>query len=70
MVREDWRILEDSFASVHAEYPIVDVFELMNRQVFRYRYRHVATICRRLDRLIGATQLRRYSYRVLVVAEK
>jgi len=70
LVRQDWRVLEQNFASVRAEYPIVDVFELMNRQVFRYRSRRVETICRGLDRLIGRSRLRKYSYRVLVIAEK
>lgn len=70
LVRQDWQMLEESFASVRAEFPIVDVFELMNRQVFRYRSRHVASVCHGLDRLIGRSGLRKYSYRVLVVAER
>lgn len=70
LVRQDWRMLEESFASVHPEFPIVDVFELMNRQVFRYRSPHVAFVCHGLDRLIGRSGLRKYSYRVLVVAER
>jgi len=70
LVRQDWRMLEESFAYVRAEFPIVEVFELMNRQVFRYRLRHVASFCRSLDRLIARSGLRKYSYRVLVVAEK
>lgn len=41
-------------------------------QVFRYRYRFraVASICHSLDRLIARSGLRKYSHRVLVVAEK
>jgi len=70
MVRQDWRMLEESFASVRPEFPIVDVFELMNRQVFRYRSRRVASVCRSLDGLIGRSGLRKYSYRILVAAEK
>ncbi|MEJ7787142.1 MAG: class I SAM-dependent methyltransferase [Solirubrobacteraceae bacterium] len=70
LIREDWVILERSFTSVRPEFPIVDVFELLNRQVFRYRSRLVETVCRALDRMIGRTRLRKYSYRVLVVAER
>lgn len=70
LVPDDWTTLARNFGSVHPEFPIVDVFELMNRQVFRYRSRHVASACRALDRLIARTPLRRFSYRVLVVAEK
>jgi len=70
LVRSDWHVLEQCIASVHPEFPIVDVFELLNRQVFRYRSQPVAAGCRGLDRLIARTGLRRYSYRVLVVAEK
>lgn len=69
LVREDWCMLEQSFASVHAAFPIVNIFELMNRQVFRYRSRYVARVCRGLDRLLARTPLRKYSYRVLVIAE-
>lgn len=70
LVADDWRILERSFSCVRGEFPIVDVFELLNRQVFRYRSRSVASACRSLDRVIGRSGLRKYSYRVLVVAEK
>ena len=70
LVGQDWSMLERSFAAVRPEFPIVDVFELLNRQVFRYRSRRVASACRGMDRLIGRSRLRRYSYRVLVVAEK
>lgn len=70
LVADDWRVLDRSFSCVRSEFPIVDVFELLNRQVFRYRSRHVASVCRRLDRLIGRSRLRKYSYRVLVVAQK
>lgn len=70
LTADDWRVLESSFSYVRGEFPIVDVFELLNRQVFRYRFRHIASVCRGLDRLIGRSWLRKYSYRVLVVAEK
>jgi len=70
LVARDRQVLERSFSCVETEFPIVDVFELFNRQVFRYRSRHVASVCRSLDSLIGHTGLRKYSYRVLVVAEK
>jgi len=70
MIAEDWRELETSFSSVRAEFPITEVFELLNRQVFRYRSRSIAAACRELDRMIGRTRWTRYSYRVLVVAEK
>ncbi len=70
LIREDWDILERIFASVRPEFPIVDVFELLNRQIFRYQSGLVATACRALDRMIGRTRLRKYSYRVLVVAER
>lgn len=69
LIADDWRLLGRSFARVRSEFPIVDVFELLNRQVFRYRSRLAASICGRLDRLIAGTPLRTYSYRVLVVAE-
>ncbi len=69
LTSEDWRVLERSFSRVRSEFPIVDVFELLDRQVFRYRSRHVTSVCGRLDRVIGRTRLRKYSYRVLVVAE-
>jgi ubiquinone/menaquinone biosynthesis C-methylase UbiE len=70
LLAEDWRVLERNFASVRSEFPIVDVFELLNRQVFRYRSERVASVCRALDRVIARSKLRRYSYRVLVVADK
>lgn len=70
LTADDWRILARSFSCVRSAFPIVDVFELLNRQVFRYRSRRVGSICRGLDRRIARTALRRYSYRVLVVAEK
>lgn len=70
LVAADWQVLEDSFTRVRAEFPLVDVLELFNRQVLRYRSRHVASVCGAGDRLIGRTALRKYSYRVLVVAEK
>ena len=70
MVPEDWRALETSFSAVQRRFPITDVFELLNRQVFRYRSPKAAALCRRLDGLIGRTPWRRYSYRVLVVADK
>lgn len=70
LVADDWRVLERSFTRVRSEFPIVDIFELLNRQVFRYRSRPIASACRGLDRLIGRSGLRKYSYRVLVVAEK
>jgi len=70
LVAEDWRVLERSFSCVRSEFPIVDIFELFNRQVFRYRSRFAASVCHGLDRLIGRSRLRKYSYRVLVVAEK
>ncbi|MBA3430617.1 MAG: class I SAM-dependent methyltransferase, partial [Actinobacteria bacterium] len=70
LIADDWRVLESNFSSVRNEFPIVDVFELLNRQVFRYRSRPVASLCRGLDRAIGRSELRNYSYRVLVVAEK
>lgn len=70
LVADDWRILERTFTSVRSEFPIVDVFELLNRQLFRYRSRPVAGACRRIDQLIGRSSLRKYSYRVLVVAQR
>ena len=70
LVAEDWRILEQSFSRVRQEFPVVHVFELVNRQVLRYRSPRAASVCRRLDHMIGRTALRKYSYRVLVVAEK
>ena len=70
LVAQDWRILEQSFSRVRQEFPVVDVFELVNRQVLRYRSPRAASVCRRLDHMIGRTALRKYSYRVLVVAEK
>lgn len=70
LVAEDWRILERSFAAVRSEFPIVDIFELLDRQVFGYRFRRVTSICGALDRCIGRGRLSKYSYRVLVVAEK
>lgn len=70
LIADDWRILEESFSRVRADFPIVDVLALFDRQVLRYRSRRATSVCRRLDRVIGNTGLRRYSYRVLVVAEK
>lgn len=70
LVADDWGVLQRSFSRVRSEFPIVDIFELLNRQVFRYRSRHVASVCRGLDRLIARSRLRKYSYRVLVIAEK
>lgn len=70
LVPDDWRVLERSFTRVRGEFPIVDIFELLNRQVFRYRFRAVASACHSLDRVIARSRLRKYSYRVLVVAEK
>lgn len=70
LVADDWRILERGFSSVRSEFPIVDVFALLDRQVFRYRSRHITSVCCSLDRCIGRSALRKYSYRVLVVAER
>ena len=70
LVAEDWAILEHSFRRAVAEFPVVEIFGLLNRQVFRYRSAPVGAVCRHVDRLIGCTRLRKYSYRVLVVAEK
>jgi len=70
LVAEDWRDLERGFARVRAEYPLVEFFALFSRQVFRYRSGVVESACRALDRLMARCGLRRYSYRVLVVAEK
>lgn len=70
LVRKDWSSLEAAFPSVRAEYPVVDVLELFNRQVLLNRYPKAAAFCHGLDRLIGRTRLRKYSYRVVVVAEK
>ena len=70
LVADDWRVLRRSFSSVRSEFPVVDVFELLDRQVFRYRSSHVGALCRGLDRSIGRSRLRKYSYRVLVIAEK
>ncbi|MEJ7786111.1 MAG: class I SAM-dependent methyltransferase [Solirubrobacteraceae bacterium] len=70
LIEDDWCILARSFSSVRGEFPIVDVFELLNRQVFRYRFSSIARTCRELDRFIARSRLRKYSYRVLVVAEK
>lgn len=70
LVAEDWRVLERSFVSVRREFPIVDVFELLDRQVFGYRFQGVTSICSAVDHLIGRGRLAKYSYRVLVVAEK
>lgn len=70
LVPDDWRVLERSFSSVRSEFPIVDVFELLDRQVFRYRSPRVTAVCGGLDRVIGRSALRKYSYRVLVIAQK
>ncbi|MEA2372970.1 MAG: hypothetical protein QOH12_3364 [Solirubrobacteraceae bacterium] len=70
LVADDWSILGRNFARVRGEFPVVDFFELFNRQVFRYRNRLGGSVCRGLDQLVGRTSLRKYSYRVLVVAEK
>jgi len=70
LISDDWRMLETCFTSVRAEFPIVDFFELLNRQVFRYRFRSIRIICRELDRLLARSRLRKYSYRVLVIADK
>ncbi len=70
LTSDDLGILARSFASVRAEYPIVEVAELFNRQVLRYRYRRLSAASKRLDNLFGRVEhLRRYSYRVLVIAE-
>lgn len=71
LTADDWEVLERSFASVRGEFPVVEFFELFNRQVLRYRWRRPAAICRRLDAGLGRVPaLRKYSYRVLVIAEK
>jgi len=65
----DLDLMRRSFASVIAEYPIVEVLELFNRQVLRYRYRRVSSVSKRADETIGGVKrLHRYSYGVLVVA--
>lgn len=70
LTAEDWRVLDRSFASVRGEFPIVEFFELFNRQVLCHRWRRVAAVCRWLDEALGrAPALRKYSDRVLVVAE-
>ncbi|MGI8730516.1 MAG: class I SAM-dependent methyltransferase [Solirubrobacteraceae bacterium] len=70
LIADDWTLLQHAFTSVRPEYPVVDIFELLDRQCFRYRSRGVSAITSGLDRLIARTRLRRYSYRVLVVAER
>jgi ubiquinone/menaquinone biosynthesis C-methylase UbiE len=70
LTAEDWAVLERSFGRVRAEFPIVEFFELFNRQVLRYRWRSLAAVCRQLDASLGRMRaLRKYSYRVLVIAE-
>ena len=70
LTADDWRVLERSFSCVRGEFPVVEFFELFNRQVLRYRWRGPAAVCRRLDATLGRFgALRRYSYRVLVIAE-
>ncbi len=70
LVADDWRVLERDFSTVRGEFPVVDVLELFDRQVVRYRFSLVSAACRWADRAIARTRLRRYSYRVLVVAVK
>jgi SAM-dependent methyltransferase len=70
LVAADWELLAGSFARARGEFPVVEVFELFNRQVLRYRFQRMSRICQLLDRVVGRTRLRRYSYRVLVIAEK
>jgi ubiquinone/menaquinone biosynthesis C-methylase UbiE len=70
LVADDWRVLEHNFSSVRGEFPLVDIFTLLDRQVFRYRSSRISAACCSLDRVIGRSRLRKYSYRVLVVAEK
>lgn len=70
LIQRDWMMLENRFATVRAEFPIVDVFELVNRQVLLNRWRGPAALCHAADRAIAHTRLRRYSYRVLVIAER
>jgi len=69
LIAEDWQSLDRHFASVHPEYPIFDFFELFNRQVLGYRSRRMNDLFNRLDNALGSVpRLRRYSFRVLVVA--
>jgi hypothetical protein len=64
-------VLRRCFDVVRAEYPIVEFFELFNRQVLRYRWRRAGAVCRWLDARLGRIgTLRAYSYRVLVIAER
>jgi SAM-dependent methyltransferase len=70
LIADDWRALGHSFSTVRGEFPSVEVFGLFSRQVLRYRSDRAAAVCGALDRTIARTPLRRYSYRVLVVAEK
>ncbi len=70
LTAQDWDVLKRSFTSVRGEFPIVEFFELFNRQVLRYRWRSAAALCRSLDAMLGRIHaLRKYSYRVLVIAE-
>lgn len=70
LTADDWSVLDRSFSSVRGEFPIVEFFELFNRQVLRYRSRRAAAVCRWLDASLGRVRtLRKYSFRVLVIAE-
>lgn len=66
----DWAILATGMPSVRPEYPLFELFELLDRQLLRYRWPRLTRICHALDGAIGRSErLRRHSYRVLVVAD-
>jgi len=70
LIADDWRLLQEHFAEVRAEFPIFAVLALFDRQVMRYRSRLATVVCHGIDRAVGRVgRMRRYSYRVLVVAQ-
>lgn len=61
--------LRGTFPHVALEFPVFDFFTILDRQVFRYRFKLISTICRWLDGAIWerVLPLRRYSFRTVVL---
>jgi SAM-dependent methyltransferase len=60
------RAFAGHFAHVHVEYPEFIMFHYIDAKFFRYRVRAVTAVIRKIDQLVGATPLRRFSYRQLI----
>jgi SAM-dependent methyltransferase len=60
------RAFTGHFTEKHIEYPEFIMFHYVDAKFFRYRVRAITALVRKIDQIIGATPLRRFSYRQLI----